>query len=87
VRDYEKVYATDPRTDIFEKRQISRDGAIVIVRPDQYVSAVLPLTAREELKAFFEPLLSRPVHSWADDLEVAESTTESSNPRPSLVLV
>jgi phenol 2-monooxygenase len=84
VRDYEKVYATDPRSDIFEKRQISRDGAIVIVRPDQYVSAVLPLTAREELNAFFEPVLSRPERSWADDLEAAESVTSS---RASLALV
>ncbi|HWL60477.1 MAG TPA: FAD-dependent monooxygenase [Microbacteriaceae bacterium] len=43
--------------DIFEVRGISRDGAIVVVRPDQYVAAVLPLTATGELAAFFRPLL------------------------------
>lgn len=53
----DKVYATLPDEDIFEERGISRDGAIVVVRPDQYVSAVLPLTDREGLAGFFEPIL------------------------------
>jgi phenol 2-monooxygenase len=56
--DYEKVYATDPKDDIFDARGIDRDGAIVVVRPDQYVADVLPLTAREELGAFFRPILA-----------------------------
>lgn len=51
--DYEKVYAADPSDDIFEARGIDRDGAIVLVRPDQYVAEVLPLDATEELTAFF----------------------------------
>lgn len=55
--DYEKVYAADPADDIFERRGVARDGAIVVVRPDQYVSAVLPLTATDELAAFFAPIL------------------------------
>lgn len=55
--DYEKVYAADPRDDIFEARGIDRGGAIVVVRPDQYVSHVLPLTATAELAAFFAPIL------------------------------
>ncbi|AXH34279.1 3-hydroxybenzoate 4-monooxygenase [Humibacter sp. BT305] len=60
--DYEKVYAAAPADDIFDARGVSRDGAIVVVRPDQYVSAVLPLTATDELAAFFAPLLAaRPV--------------------------
>ncbi|GGM33859.1 FAD-binding monooxygenase [Promicromonospora citrea] len=50
--DYEKVYAADPAQDIFALRGIDRGGAVVVVRPDQYVAAVLPLTAREELAAF-----------------------------------
>ncbi|MET8800631.1 FAD-binding monooxygenase [Nocardia sp. NPDC004568] len=54
VVDYEKVYATDPADDIFTARGISRDGAIVVVRPDQYVAHVLPLAATDELAAFFE---------------------------------
>jgi phenol 2-monooxygenase len=56
--DYEKVYAADARDDVFAARGIHRDGAIVVVRPDQYVSAVLPLDATDELAAFFAPLLT-----------------------------
>ena len=33
-------------------------GALVVVRPDQYVSHVLPLDAYAELAAFFAPLLT-----------------------------
>ncbi|MET3566766.1 phenol 2-monooxygenase [Leifsonia sp. 563] len=55
--DYEKVYAADPDDDIFADRGIDRAGAIVVVRPDQYVSAVLPLAATDELAAFFRPIL------------------------------
>jgi phenol 2-monooxygenase len=51
--DYEKVYAADPERDLFELRGIDPGGALVVVRPDQYVAAVLPLTAREELTEFF----------------------------------
>jgi phenol 2-monooxygenase (NADPH) len=57
LTDYEKVYATDPTADIFELRGIDRAGAVVVVRPDQYVANVLPLTATAELGAFFGPLL------------------------------
>jgi phenol 2-monooxygenase (NADPH) len=56
--DYEKVYAADPASDIFEARGVARSGAIVVVRPDQYVANVLPLTATAELAAFFAPILS-----------------------------
>jgi phenol 2-monooxygenase (NADPH) len=57
--DYEKVFTPDPRgDDIFDLRQIACDqGALVIVRPDQYVSYVLPLDGYAELAAFFAPLL------------------------------
>lgn len=57
LRDYEKVFHSDEsnNNDIFEKRDINRDsGCMVIVRPDQHVAGVLPLTAHEELSAFFE---------------------------------
>ncbi|GAA1726025.1 FAD-binding monooxygenase [Microbacterium paludicola] len=53
IVDYEKVYAADPADDIFEAREISRDGVIVVVRPDHYVAQVLPLDAIDELAAFF----------------------------------
>jgi len=55
--DWEKVFAAKPTvwcdTDIFEERGLSRDGVVVVVRPDQYVAAILPLTARAELAEFF----------------------------------
>jgi phenol 2-monooxygenase len=53
----ENVYATDPAADIFELRGLSRNGVVVVVRPDQYVANVLPLTATAELSSFFAPLL------------------------------
>ena len=55
LTDYEKVYATDPKADIFELRGLDRGGVVVVVRPDQYVANVLPLTATAELAAFFAP--------------------------------
>ena len=57
LTDHEKVYATDPTADIFELRGLDRGGVVVVVRPDQYVANVLPLTATAELGAFFAPLL------------------------------
>jgi phenol 2-monooxygenase len=56
--DYEKVYAARPGDDIFDVRGIDRAGAMVVVRPDQYVAHVLPLTATDDLAAFFAPILS-----------------------------
>ncbi|WEG08433.1 FAD-dependent monooxygenase [Microbacterium horticulturae] len=53
LQDWEKVWATGEDADIFAARGIAPEGAIVIVRPDQYVAHVLPLEAREELTAFF----------------------------------
>jgi phenol 2-monooxygenase len=60
LQDWEKAWACDPARDIFDARGVSRDGAIVVVRPDQYVAHVLPLTAREELAAFFAGFLVAP---------------------------
>jgi phenol 2-monooxygenase len=57
LTDYEKVYATNPAADIFELRGLDRTGVVVVVRPDQYVANVLPLTATAELAEFFAPLL------------------------------
>jgi phenol 2-monooxygenase len=52
-----KVFGADPQEDIFEARGLDRSGVVVVVRPDQYVANVLPLTATAELAAFFAPLL------------------------------
>ena len=61
LTDWEKVYAAGPskwaETDIFEARELSRDGVVVVVRPDQYVAAILPLDAVDELGAFLEGML------------------------------
>ncbi|HET8742061.1 MAG TPA: FAD-dependent monooxygenase, partial [Gaiella sp.] len=58
--DYEKAFTPDPKSDdVFDLRGIDRDrGALVVVRPDQYVAHVLPLDAYGELAAFFAPLLT-----------------------------
>ena len=53
------MFGTDPKADIFEQRGLDRGGVVVVVRPDQYVANVLPLTATAELGAFFAPLLKR----------------------------
>lgn len=61
LTDWEKVYAAGPSkwcaTDIFEAREVSRDGAVVVVRPDQYVAAILPLDGVEELSGFLDGAL------------------------------
>lgn len=56
---YGNVFAVLPKEDIFDVREVSRDGAIVVVRPDQYVALVLPLSARRELADFFGGVLLR----------------------------
>lgn len=66
--DYEKVYATDPKDDIFTARGISRDGVVVVVRPDHYVAAVVPLTATDELAAFLDGAMLRQDRSVAGAL-------------------
>jgi phenol 2-monooxygenase (NADPH) len=58
--DYEKVFCPDLKSsaDVFEMRGISRElGALVVVRPDQYVAQVLPLDGSNELSAFFSQFL------------------------------
>ena len=69
LTDYEKVYATDPNADIFELRGLDRGGVVVVVRPDQYVANVLPLTATAELAEFFDGLL-KPRHAAGQPLTV-----------------
>lgn len=59
IRHLEKVFAVAAASDIFQQRGISRDGAMVVVRPDQYVAHVLPLGAVDELAEFFKPIFGR----------------------------
>lgn len=56
--DYEKVFCPVVQTaDIFDLREIDRQkGAIVVVRPDQYVSGVSPIGRIHKVDAFFEQI-------------------------------
>lgn len=56
LTDYEKVFCPDlaPGGDIFDLRTVDRDhGALVVVRPDQFVAAVLPVDDHLTLGRFF----------------------------------
>jgi len=56
LHDYEKVFCPlpDQDRDVFDLRRIDRgSGALVVVRPDQYVALTLPLDGYDELDAFF----------------------------------
>jgi 2-polyprenyl-6-methoxyphenol hydroxylase-like FAD-dependent oxidoreductase len=60
LRDHEKVFCPDLKSgdDIFDLRGIDRArGAIVVVRPDQFVANVLPLDGVSELSAFFDEFM------------------------------
>ncbi len=58
VPDFNKVFCVADDVDIFAARQIADAGAIVVVRPDQYVANVLPLDAHAELADFLEPIFT-----------------------------
>ena len=60
--DHEKVFSPDFKSgeDIFDLRGIDRQqGALVVVRPDQYIADVLPLSAHRELADFFAAFMRR----------------------------
>ena len=60
LTDYEKAFCPDLKAgpDIFDLRRVDRkDGAMVIVRPDQYVADILPLDDFDRLSAFFDNVL------------------------------
>ncbi len=62
IQDYEKVFTDEASYgfgygEIYRSRNINREkGCTVIVRPDQYVSAVLPLSeeGNEKMEEFFD---------------------------------
>ncbi|MGO9591231.1 MAG: hypothetical protein ACLP3K_14445 [Candidatus Acidiferrales bacterium] len=53
------MFCPDPTAgDIFDLRGVDREtGCIVVVRPDQYVSHVLPLDEHDALTDFFARIL------------------------------
>jgi len=65
IQDYEKVYTDEPsynfgHGEIYKNRGVSREqGCVVVVRPDQYVSAVVPLgeVGHRLLEDFFSGFL------------------------------
>jgi len=60
LQDHEKAFCVDHKGagDIFAMRGIDRErGCMVLVRPDQYTSHVLPLDGFDELAAFFVGIL------------------------------
>lgn len=60
LTDYEKLFCVDPAGDIFAMRGIDRArGAVLIIRPDQYVAGVLPLSARCEITDFLSRFMRR----------------------------
>lgn len=55
LRDYEKVFHADENNDIYDLRGVDRSaGCVVVVRPDQHIATILPVTAHEELTKFFD---------------------------------
>jgi phenol 2-monooxygenase len=67
--DYEKVFCADLKSgdDIFDLRGIDRQqGCVVIIRPDQHVAHVLPMSAYDAISAFFAGFLrALPTHASA----------------------
>ncbi|GAA6177092.1 FAD-dependent monooxygenase [Sulfitobacter pacificus] len=60
--DYEKTFCADGRadSDIYDLRGINRQhGALLIIRPDQFVAAVLPLADAAGVAAFFDGFMSQ----------------------------
>lgn len=56
LRDYEKAFCalTDVAQDIYALRGIDREqGCLVVVRPDQYIAHVLPISDTDALAEFF----------------------------------
>ena len=55
----EKLFCADPTLDIFDLRGIDRaQGALVLVRPDQYVAHVLPPSRPEMIAEWLDHALS-----------------------------
>ncbi|MDH2435955.1 FAD-dependent monooxygenase [Pokkaliibacter sp. MBI-7] len=59
LRDYEKVFCfgENEDTDIYLQRGINiKEGCLILVRPDQYISHILPFNATEELSHFISKI-------------------------------
>ena len=69
LQDTEKMFCPSLKAGehIYDLRGISREGCVIIVRPDQYISCILPLDAHGDIAAFFAPLLLPPDSSTTKD--------------------
>jgi phenol 2-monooxygenase (NADPH) len=69
--DYEKMFCPDPKAeDIFDLRRVNRaTGCLVVVRPDQYVSLILPLDVHAALTDFFARILTARDQRLASDVQ------------------
>ncbi|MDQ1123041.1 FAD-dependent monooxygenase [Microbacterium trichothecenolyticum] len=69
LTDLEKVFAAAPSAwtsaDIFAERGIGAEGAVVVVRPDQYVAHVLPLDDPAGLEQFLAGVMAEPAAAAA----------------------
>lgn len=57
LQDHEKLFCVDHKGqgDIYDMRGIDRtNGCMIVVRPDQYIATVLPLTDTAALASFFD---------------------------------
>ncbi|OED39723.1 phenol 2-monooxygenase [Chromatiales bacterium (ex Bugula neritina AB1)] len=65
VQDINKVFSAEVRNhrNIYDARKISRTGCVVVVRPDQFVADVMPLTDFQRLSEFFVGILNKPDHT------------------------
>lgn len=58
LRDYEKVFRSQPENDLYDMRGIDRkNGCAVVVRPDQHIANILPLTDYAGAAAFFDAFM------------------------------
>ncbi|MFK8076735.1 MAG: FAD-dependent monooxygenase [Granulosicoccus sp.] len=56
--DYEKVFCAMPSADIYDARGIDRkQGALIIIRPDQYIACVLPLNDYKGVAQYFDRIM------------------------------
>ena len=63
LTDYEKVFCAHgaPGGDIYDMRGIDRaEGALVVLRPDQYIARILPLDATAALGRFLAGFMTEP---------------------------
>lgn len=61
LNDYEKVFQQSAENDPYRQRGINTEkGCMVVVRPDQHVATILPLTAHHELAQFFDHFMVEP---------------------------